>query len=117
MTTAPAPLSTGIVRRPDVAPEANRRTIASRRRRRRCAIVPIVLIVPPTLIQCGAVMTRDQELWAIALWVEKNHGDGAADYIGQQVRRLALQGAQDGIDLWLAVADRFDALQEPVAHA
>lgn len=62
-------------------------------------------------------MTRDQELWGIALWVEKHHGEDAADYIGQQIKRLAETGDEGGISMWLEVADRYDALQSRAAHA
>ena len=63
------------------------------------------------------MLSREQELWAIALWVEKNHGDGAAAYIQQQVKRWTEAGDEGGRSLWLAIADRFDALQDRIAHA
>lgn len=55
---------------------------------------------------------RDQELWACALWVEKNHGDDGPAYIGEQVKRLALEGDEAGIATWLGIADRFDTLRK-----
>ena len=57
-------------------------------------------------------MTRDQELWGMALWVEKQHGPDGPAFIAEQVRRLALQGDVGGVSMWRAVAERFDALQE-----
>lgn len=34
-------------------------------------------------------MTPEQELWAVALWVEKHHGLNGPDHIAEQVTRLA----------------------------
>lgn len=62
-------------------------------------------------------MNREQELWAIALWIEQNHPGDAAEYIGQQVRRLTTASDQAGIAMWMAVAGRYDALQHQTAHA
>jgi hypothetical protein len=56
------------------------------------------------------VLTRDQERWAAALWVEKNHGDAGPAYIAKQVERLALEGDEAGVENWKAIADRFDQL-------
>lgn len=47
-------------------------------------------------------MTRDQELWAIALWLEKTHGDRWADHIATEVARLAATGDEEGISMWRA---------------
>jgi hypothetical protein len=57
-------------------------------------------------------MTRDQELWGVALWVEKTHGDQGADHIASQVARLAERGDEGGIAMWRAVGDRYDRLHE-----
>ena len=58
-------------------------------------------------------MTRDQELWAIALWVEKQHGTDGPRFIAEQVGRLVLAGEDDGVSMWRGVAERFQALEEP----
>ena len=58
------------------------------------------------------MLTRDQELWGIALWVEKNHGDDGPSYIASQVERLALKGDEAGVAMWLRVADRFKQLRQ-----
>jgi hypothetical protein len=55
-------------------------------------------------------MKREHELWACALWVEKHHGEEGPAYIGEQVKRLALEGDDAGVETWLAIADRLDAL-------
>lgn len=55
-------------------------------------------------------MTSEQELWALALWVEKHHGNDGPNHIAEQVTRLAEAGDFEGVTMWLKVADRFDAL-------
>lgn len=55
-------------------------------------------------------MTKEQELWAVALWVEKHHGPDGPRYIAEQVSRLALEGDEGGVLMWRGVAERFDAL-------
>lgn len=57
-------------------------------------------------------LTRAQELWGVALWLEKTHGDAAPDHIARQVARLAAEGNKDGIAMWRAVAERYDQLGE-----
>lgn len=49
-------------------------------------------------------MTLDRELWAIALWVEKNHGTDGPNHIAQQVTRLAEAGNFAGAAMWREVA-------------
>ncbi|MCP9221476.1 hypothetical protein MKP08_01770 [Erythrobacter sp. LQ02-29] len=56
------------------------------------------------------VLNRDQELWAVALWVEKNHGKEGPAYIAQQIERLFNEGDEAGIATWKTVAERFDQL-------
>ena len=53
-------------------------------------------------------MTRDQELWGVALWVEKTHGAAGPSHIAEQITRLAMEGDEQGIAMWRAVADRYD---------
>jgi hypothetical protein len=55
-------------------------------------------------------MTRDQELWGVALWVEKQHGADGPRWIAEQVGRLALANDADGVAMWRAVAERFEQL-------
>ena len=57
-------------------------------------------------------MTRDQELWGIALWIEKTHGDEGPAHIASEVARLAALNDVDGIAMWRAVAERYDRLCE-----
>lgn len=58
-------------------------------------------------------MTRDQELWAVALWVEKRHGTDGPRFIAEQIGRLALVGDGVGVSIWREVAARFEALNAP----
>jgi hypothetical protein len=55
-------------------------------------------------------MTRDQELWGVALWVETTHGAAGPAHIAGQITRLAKDGDEQGIAMWRAVADRYDQL-------
>lgn len=57
------------------------------------------------------MMTRDQELWGMALWVEKLHGDKGWFYIAQQQDRLLAEGDFDGVAMWRTVGERLEALQ------
>jgi hypothetical protein len=56
-------------------------------------------------------MTRSKELWAVALWVEKHHGDEGPRYIAEQVGRPALEGDEAGVETWRSIAIRFDELR------
>jgi hypothetical protein len=55
-------------------------------------------------------MTRDQELWAMALWVEKHHGQQGRAFISDQIARLASAGEPDGVAMWCQVAQRLQSL-------
>jgi len=57
-------------------------------------------------------VTREQELWGVALWVEKRHGTDGPRFIAEQVGRLALAGDVAGVHHWRAVAARFDRLAQ-----
>ncbi len=58
-------------------------------------------------------LTREQELWGMALWVEKAHGDRGPDFIAEKIVALARSGEEDGARLWRDVAHRFDSLGDP----
>lgn len=61
------------------------------------------------------VLTSDQELWGVALWVEKTHGSDGQSYFAHRVERLASEGDEAGIAMWQTVAVRFKQLrQKPV---
>ena len=56
-------------------------------------------------------MTRDHEVWAEALLLERQHGDAAPQMIAERIRTLARDGDESGVARWLAIADRYDSLQ------
>lgn len=55
-------------------------------------------------------MKREAELWAMALWVERHHGEQGTAFIAAQIERNASAGEQGGVDLWQAVQLRLDRL-------
>lgn len=57
-------------------------------------------------------MTRDQELWGMALWVEKHHGKNGWFYIAQQQDRLLAEGEFGGVATWRQVGQRFEQLHD-----
>ena len=57
------------------------------------------------------MLTRDQELWGMALWVDKHHGD-AGEFIASKIDQLYQAGEQDGARLWQNVARRYEQLVE-----
>lgn len=59
------------------------------------------------------MISREKELWALALWVEKRHGEDGPRYIAKKVGEMVLAGEAGGVDLWKAVAERFAQLSKP----
>jgi hypothetical protein len=55
-------------------------------------------------------LTRDEELWGIALWVEKHHGDRGNDFIAERISDLENSGEHGGVQLWRQIAERFSQL-------
>ena len=55
-------------------------------------------------------LTREQEFWGVALWVEKTHGNRGLSFIAGKINALAQSGEEDGAQLWREVARRFDCL-------
>lgn len=55
-------------------------------------------------------MTSDEELLAVALWVEQTQGTAAPVFIAEQIGALALQGDVAGIKRWREVAAKFQSL-------
>lgn len=52
-------------------------------------------------------ITRDQELWALALWVEREHGEDGDRFIAERVLHFAESGEAGGQELWMQVARRY----------
>ena len=59
-------------------------------------------------------MTNDQELWAVALWVEKHHGEAGVVFTAQQIERVS--GDLAGIAMWSRVGERLALLRFPAEH-
>lgn len=62
-------------------------------------------------------LTRDQELWGVALWVEKTRADTGWLFIAQQQDRLLAEGDLDGVAMWREVLRRYEQLGEKAAAA
>lgn len=56
-------------------------------------------------------MASEHELWAIALKVERDHGDSAPRHIAQRIGAAAIAGEWDAVTMWKVIAARFDQLQ------
>lgn len=59
-------------------------------------------------------ITREQEMWAIALWVEKHHGDVGDVYVSQQMDRLLAADDLAGMAYWGKVRDKLERLCQRV---
>ena len=55
-------------------------------------------------------MTRDQELWACALIVERDHGEGAWLHAAMKVDRFNARGMTDAAGVWREVLKRLEAM-------
>ena len=55
-------------------------------------------------------LTRDHELWGVALWVEKTHVEVGWLFIAQQQDRLLAEGDLDGVAMWRDVSQRHEQL-------
>ncbi|MFC3431237.1 MULTISPECIES: DUF6961 family protein [Sphingobium] len=55
-------------------------------------------------------MTRDEELWGMALMMLRQHSDKAPSEVAGRIARLAHHGEDGGVALWQAVAHRLDDL-------
>jgi hypothetical protein len=56
-------------------------------------------------------LTRDQELWACALEIERKHGDGAFLHAAMEIDRLNLEGKPNAARVWREVLRRIEALE------
>lgn len=57
-------------------------------------------------------VTREQELWAIALWVDREHGKDGERFIAERVLHFDAEGDEGGKQLWMDVARRYIQLKE-----
>ncbi|MFK4002986.1 DUF6961 family protein [Qipengyuania sp. NPDC077563] len=67
----------------------------------------------------GAIVsvTREQELWAMALWVDREHGEDGEHFITERVLHFEEIGDKGGKQLWMDVARKFVELRSSVAAA
>lgn len=56
-------------------------------------------------------MASEQELWAVALWVEREHAEWGEQFIAERVLHFDQVGNSAGRDLWMNIARRFSNLQ------
>lgn len=63
-----------------------------------------------------ARIDRDQEIWGMALWVEKHHGKTGWLHIAQQQDRILELGDFDGMARWREVGEKLKALQVRYAN-
>ena len=54
----------------------------------------------------------EKEIYALALFVERKHGEDGPRYIAERIGKFANENDQGGVDLWEAVASRFARLNE-----
>jgi hypothetical protein len=59
-------------------------------------------------------LTRDHEIWAMALWVEKHHGANGYAYIAGRIATLAAEGAPGGVALWNEVEQCYSQLRAAI---
>ena len=56
-------------------------------------------------------MNRDQELWACALAIEREHGSGAFLHAAMEIDRLDAAGEREAAGVWRDVLKRIEALE------
>lgn len=56
-------------------------------------------------------VTREQEIWALALWVEQHHEADGHGFIADRIASLEGEGEQEGGALWRAVDRRYAQLR------
>ena len=56
-------------------------------------------------------LTRDKELWACAVAIEREHGAGAFLHACFEIDRLDAQGQRAAANVWREVLKRLEALE------
>lgn len=57
------------------------------------------------------MLTKDAELWACALAIEREHGLGAFLHAAMQIDELDAAGQREGAAVWRAVLQRLEELE------
>ena len=55
-------------------------------------------------------MTEDQVMWGAAVMLIKQHGDLAPVKVAERIGQVAMQGDDEGVVVWRAVAAHMDAI-------
>jgi lipopolysaccharide export system protein LptC len=55
-------------------------------------------------------MLDEWELWACAQQVVRQHRDKAPTFVAERIGQLVLDGDEDGVATWKAIAERIDHL-------
>ena len=56
-------------------------------------------------------LNRDQELWACAIAIERQHGDAAFLHAAMEIDRLDAEGERDAAGVWREVLKRLESLE------
>lgn len=56
------------------------------------------------------VVTRKQEIWALALWVERTQGELGASFIAERIARFEAKSEPHAAALWDQVRRSYDQL-------
>lgn len=56
-------------------------------------------------------VTREQEFWTLALWVDREQGDEGELFITERVLHFEATGDAGGKQLWMEVARRYIGLR------
>ena len=62
-------------------------------------------------------ISREQEIWALALWMDREHGQEAEQFIAGKVLHFEELGDLGGRELWLQVARRYIELRDALTAA
>ncbi len=62
-------------------------------------------------------VTHEQELWAMALWVDREHGEDGERFIAERVLHFDVEGDDGSKQLWSDVARRFIHLKQSSAFS
>ncbi|MCB1467031.1 MAG: hypothetical protein KDK08_07790 [Rhizobiaceae bacterium] len=57
--------------------------------------------------------TRDEELWGLALSIERQHGKDGPRVIAERIGAFVLAGEVGAVELWREVAERYEKLLSP----
>ncbi len=62
-------------------------------------------------------MTRNKEIWGMALWLEKQHGGGGHAFITDRISAFEAKGEPKAVDLWLRVKSALSNSPEALSQS